>query len=292
MISNLIMIVWLLWGANLLSCSEQKDERHPRQASNSADGAQTAGVQGDEIEVPAKNFTRYSSGNVGDSSPQIPAGLKTASYTSSDGEVGEYTLFAPSDNQARGLLVYLHGSGNAAAYANAMNGIKPVADQFDLIPLLVKTSRTDSWLEGGVANLLYLDEIIEKEVMASLNIDKQKVFFAGVSGGAVFLTGYFVPRYGYKYRGGAICLCGGEMSILNGIGGIYLNEDLQNYLPIVFYTQQEDYMYDQVKGGEAYYRSKGLKVTAQYPEGGSHCGFNTNQILGEKIQELIAKMPK
>lgn len=267
----------------LLTCGE-KQKSGPASGSGRDFETNSAGVGSqDEIIVPSVAFQQYSGGSDG-----APAGLTVKSFRTTKGLQGEYTVHGPADREPRGLLVYLHGSGNAGAYGSGMAAIKAVADEFSLIPLLVKTVRTDSWLQGGIDNNDYLDEILQKDILPVYNVDRGRIFFAGSSGGAVFLTGFFVPALGYKYRGGVICLCGGEMSILNGVGGININDDLRRYLPVSYHTQQGDYMYEQVRGGAAYYTAKKMRVKADYPPGGGHCSFDTGTVLREKLAEIVA----
>lgn len=211
---------------------------------------------------------------------------KTVSFTSSAGVLSEFTYLIEEDWQPTGLLVFLHGSGNAAGYKGNFAKVATAGKTHNLKAVVVKSASTDSWYKGAEINLPYFKEAMEK-ISEETGLDKSRVYFAGVSGGAVFLSAYFIPSYGYLYTGGAVNLCGGERSLLGEPGGsMEVNEAMRSGFGLYYLTQTGDYMLDQVKRAETFYSTHGLRVIAEYPSGEGHCGFDMLSALIAGISKL------
>ncbi len=212
---------------------------------------------------------------------------KAVSFTGSNGANGEFSYVIDEDWQSNGVLVFLHGSGNAEAYKDNLPSVAAAAKAHGLKAVVVKSASTDSWYKGAAINLLYLEELMQK-VLEETGFDKSRVFFAGASGGAVFLSAYFVPSYGYLYSGGAVHLCGGEESLLQDAGGgMTVNPAMRSAFPIYFLTQTGDYMLPQVRRAETFFTANGLRVVAEYPAGDGHCNFDMGDALRTGISKII-----
>src|SRR5690606_29495321 len=99
-----------------------------------------------------------------------------------------------------GLHIHLHGDGGGG-YRDFPNQ----ATKFDLIGVTVKAPNFNlQWGRNqGRTHAKYLDDLIQNELIKKYNIDLDKIYFSGVSGGAYFLTGSFIPEFGHNYNSGA-----------------------------------------------------------------------------------------
>jgi hypothetical protein len=123
---------------------------------------------------------------------------------------GRYKIEVPADigpSRPYGLHIHLHGDGGGGfdSFPN-----RRLAN--DLIGVAVRApmTRNPQWGRSlGVEHANYLDGLIQNEILRKYNIRTDRIYFSGVSGGAYFLTGHFIPLFGQKYRSGALILCGG-----------------------------------------------------------------------------------
>lgn len=138
------------------------------------------------------------------------SGLHELRYAASNGEDSTYKIDVPADaltGKVYGLHVHLHGDGGGG-YRDFPN--KEPAH--DLIGVTVKAPNTSlTWGRfSGVPHAKYVHDLIQNEILKKYDIDINRIYFSGVSGGAYFLTGNFVPTYGHLYKTGAFVICGGE----------------------------------------------------------------------------------
>ena len=138
-----------------------------------------------------------------------PTGPREVAFTSSDGVRSSYKIDAPTDAHSKiyGLHIHLHGDGGGG-YRDFPNR-RPA---HDLIGVTVKAPNTNlQWgRREGVSHARYLQDLIQDELTDKYNVDLDRIYFSGVSGGAYFLTGSFLPAFGSFYNSGAFILCGGE----------------------------------------------------------------------------------
>lgn len=164
------------------------------------DEAQTA----DEPTPPPVDPTRYSKGSGG------ATGMVEQTFKASNGLTSTYKINAPADagpDKPYGLHIHFHGDGGGG-YRDFPNK----ETRNDLIGVTVKSPNAAlTWGRAdGVAHTLYAQELIQNELIKKYNVDLKRIYFSGVSGGAYFLAGSFIPAYGKVYRTGAFLMCGGE----------------------------------------------------------------------------------
>jgi hypothetical protein len=130
-------------------------------------------------------------------------------FTDSSGLGSSYKMVVPNDVTTKlyGLHIHLHGDGGGG-YRDFPNR----EPRFDLIGVTVKAPNTSlTWgRSSGVRHSQYLQDLIQRELLRLYNIDRERIYFSGVSGGAYFLAGSFIPTFGASYRSGAFLMCGGE----------------------------------------------------------------------------------
>lgn len=160
------------------------------------------------VEQPAPAETidtsSYSQGSGGGT------GLVEQAFTASNGLKSKYKINAPADAglaKVYGLHIHLHGDGGGG-YKDFPN--KELKN--GLIGVTVKAPNAlQAWgRAAGKQHGVFLQELIQEELLKKYNIDTKRIYFSGVSGGAYFLSGTFIPTYGNVYRSGAFLMCGGE----------------------------------------------------------------------------------
>ncbi len=137
------------------------------------------------------------------------SGLLEIPFTDSTGLASSYKINAPADvgQKVYGLHVHLHGDGGGG-YRDFPN--KDL--RYDLIGVTVKAPNTNlQWGRvQGRAHALYVNELIQKELLKKYNVNLDRIYFSGVSGGAYFLMGSFLPEFGQNYNSAAFIMCGSE----------------------------------------------------------------------------------
>lgn len=130
-------------------------------------------------------------------------------WTDSTGLASSYKINVPTDASSKvyGLHIHLHGDGGGG-YKDFPN--KEL--RYELIGVSVKAPNQGmTWgRNAGKAHALYLNELIQNELVKKYNIDLDKIIFSTVSGGSYFITGNFIPEYGHIYQSKAFVMCGGE----------------------------------------------------------------------------------
>jgi hypothetical protein len=129
-------------------------------------------------------------------------------FKGSGGVTSNYEMFLPKDY--KNVLVFVHGDGGARSYDDFLPELKKALAPHGFGALVVQAPDGHAvWHKRGDQNAFWLDELLTKFVVKPFKGSDLKIYFAGVSGGAVFISGQFVPLMGQNYQGGAILLCGG-----------------------------------------------------------------------------------
>ncbi|SMF19051.1 hypothetical protein [Pseudobacteriovorax antillogorgiicola] len=154
-------------------------------------------------EEPEESPIRSSQGTGG------PIGMNEVNFTDSNNLTSSYKIMAPDDvaTKVYGLHVHFHGDGGGG-YRDFPNQ----ATRYGLIGVTVRAPNQNlQWGRAqGVAHAQFSQDLIQNEILKKYNIDLDKIYFSGVSGGAYFLSGSFLPAYGSQYKSGAFLMCGGE----------------------------------------------------------------------------------
>jgi hypothetical protein len=195
-------------------------------------------------------------------------------FTASNGKSASYKTVIPPDigpSKTYGLNIHLHGDGGGD-YGWLFQPNVRIAKEHGLIGVVVLAPNFQRrWYNDGMQNAKFLDELIQNEFFTKWNIDKSRVYFSGVSGGAQFLTGQFIPTYGAKYNSGAVLLCGGPGNWQNSINS---TPEFISSFRLYWYSHTGDFLYDQIEAGIRYYKGLGMKVDSEIIPGGSHCDFD------------------
>ncbi|WP_141734780.1 hypothetical protein [Oligoflexus tunisiensis] len=154
-------------------------------------------------ETPAAPAVRSSQGSGGGT------GMLEVPFTDSTGLASSYKINAPADvgQKIYGFHIHLHGDGGGG-YTDFPNK----EARYDLIGVTVKAPNPNlQWGRAqGRAHARYVNELIQNELVKKYNVNLDRIYFSGVSGGAYFLTGSLLPEFGQNYNSAALILCGGE----------------------------------------------------------------------------------
>lgn len=206
-------------------------------------------------------------------------------FTASNGKASTYKTIIPADagpDKAYGLTIHLHGDGGGD-YQWLFEPNVAIGKKHDLIGIVVMApNAAKRWYNDGEKNAVFLSELIEKELFAKYNVDPERVYFSGVSGGSQFLTGQFLPLFGGRYNSGAVLLCGGPASWLKSFDA---SESFVKRFKLAWYTHAGDFLADQVEAGIEFYKDKGFQVDAEILPGGKHCEFKEG-IAGALAKKL------
>ncbi|RKF63212.1 putative cyclin-like f-box protein [Erysiphe neolycopersici] len=132
----------------------------------------------------------------------------------------------PKTTGANGLNVLLHGDGG-----QSFTDFPNQAVQNGLMGVVVLAPNNKRFWGGGSglqrtdgeAHAAAVNSLIQDQLSQDVAFDPSKVFFTGVSGGSLLLSGFFVPAYGDDYKTGVLLNCGGltpQVPVVNSSGMI------------------------------------------------------------------------
>ncbi|KAG9245218.1 hypothetical protein BJ878DRAFT_419669 [Calycina marina] len=133
----------------------------------------------------------------------------TDQFTTASGVTGGAA--AVNSTGTNGLNVLLHGDGGQS-FIDFPNQ----AVQDNLMGVVVLAPNSDRFWGGGsgldrtdgVAHSSAVNSLIQQQLAQDVAFDPTKVFFTGVSGGSIMLSGFFLPAFGATYQTGVVLACG------------------------------------------------------------------------------------
>ncbi|MBK8463061.1 MAG: hypothetical protein IPL36_08525 [Nigerium sp.] len=207
------------------------------------------------------------------------------SFTSSStGLTSKYHIYAAGLKAPAGLLLQFHGDGayefknpNSSYALGGNNGIIAQARARNLItvPVLAPdTSGSITWWEAGANNAKYVRDLVA-ELQSKYDVRSDRIWLVGYSGGAQFITQYFLPAH-------SSIVAGGGGAVIFGGGGkprssASFSASVKANFSMHWYTGANDTKdssgWDALadaKAGEAWYASSGFTVSHEWPAGVSH----------------------
>lgn len=209
-------------------------------------------------------------------------------FTASNGLSSKYHVYAagvPQDHAA-GVVLQFHGDG-AYEFANptssyslgGASGIVAQSRSRGYITVPIRTPDTTgeiTWWENGSANADFVADLLEK-LKAGYDIDTDDIWLVGYSGGAQFITQFFLPKYSRTLGGGGAVVFGGggtpRIPVQPFAGSLIAD------LPLHWYTGGADNgttvsdgynaLLDAQKGS-AWYAAQGFTVDLEAPPGLGH----------------------
>lgn len=117
-----------------------------------------------------------------------------------------------------GLNVLLHGDGGTSFFDFPNQAV-----QNNLMGVVVLAPNKNLFWGGGsglqrtdgVAHAAAVNSLIQNQLSQDVAFDPGNVFFTGVSGGSLLLSGFFVPAFGAQYKTGVVLNCGALVPQVN-----------------------------------------------------------------------------
>jgi hypothetical protein len=189
------------------------------------------------------------------------------------------------------LAVYVHGDG-ARTYLNdtAPRFHAPWTTSHHVLYVTVLAANTCAWwtkptvnpCDAGVTladrdlagvNARALEDVITA-VRAGWDVANDQVLYGGASGGSIFLSADYLPRFGAAHPGRWALSCGGEVP-WSPIDGDATASDLW------FTWGDQDFLAPDVTAAVAWFGDAGFPVDTRVVAGAQHCAFDH---LGRTIE--------
>lgn len=136
----------------------------------------------------------------------------------------------------------------------------------------------------GVAHAAAVNTLIQTQLSKDVAFDPGNVFFTGVSGGSLLLSGFFVPAFGAQYKTGVVLNCGALVPQV----AVADPNTLATSMKIHFQTTKDELASLQPAIPKAIVAYEKLATTAgmsaaqigamqtvdNTPDNGGHCGFD------------------
>ena len=200
------------------------------------------------------------------------------------------------------LVIYLHGDG-ARAYTSdgAMKALLAWADANGARVLAALAPNGCAWWQkpshvcsatieerdDAGENAVALDSVF-RELKARYDIKNGPVFFYGSSGGTIFLSRWFVPRFGDAYPGAYAMNCGGDApaksEFMWDVDSAARRADTRFY----FTYGDRDFLADAARASVAAYASFGFATDEKVIAGADHCAFDAHARSAEVFTQYLS----
>jgi hypothetical protein len=258
--------------------------------------------------------------------PALAAAPVDGVFSASNGLSGGYRLLVPDGLEGAGslgLLLFFHADGDVDSFRTHAGNLAERGAKSRLAVAALAVPRPGPadgtppsdpadqcwWAPREASNARYVGEWIEGVAAAELGdvLDPERVYFAGVSGGADFASALHL-HLGFRYGGGSVALCGGDLPRADG--GSCLAEPgppVLDPLPAPAELPQgaaeaASYSFDLTKddslrplalAARDYYEELGFRAWFGTPAGSGHCGFDETLelLLDKRIERAAAFAP-
>lgn len=130
-------------------------------------------------------------------------------FTAASGVTGGTA--AANTTGSAGLNVLLHGDGGQSFFDFPNQAV-----QNNLMGIVILAPNKNMFWGGGsglqrtdgVAHAAAVNTLIQSQLSKDVAFDPTNVFFTGVSGGSLLLSGFFMPAFGAQYKTGVLLNCG------------------------------------------------------------------------------------
>lgn len=209
------------------------------------------------------------------------------SFTASNGLTSQYHVYAAdlAEDEPICAVFQFHGDGayefehSTSSYSlGGSRGIVAVSRERGCLTVPVLTPDTvgaRTWWESGAKNAIFFRDLLSA-IKAEYRIDSERIWLVGYSGGAQFITRFYLPLYSSTIDGGGAVVFGG--------GGAPYNitpkppaAALVSDFRLHWYTGADDTgrrsgynALRDAKAGEAHYAAKGFGTSHEYPADTGH----------------------
>ncbi|KAL3425079.1 hypothetical protein PVAG01_04360 [Phlyctema vagabunda] len=184
-------------------------------------------------------------------------------------------------------MVLLHGDGGTSFFDFPNQAV-----QNNLMGVVVLAPNQEMFWGGGsgldrtdgVAHAAAVNSLIQDQLSQDVAFDPANVFFMGVSGGSLLLSGFFVPAFGAQYQTGVALTCGALEPQVAVVDGATLAANMK----IHFQSTKDELALlqpaipDAIVAYEKIATAAGLtdaeigalQTVDNSPDNGGHCGFD------------------
>ena len=205
----------------------------------------------------------------------------------------EWAAAQPNTKSKKGAFIYFHGDGGGSGYSNAPNRFKSLQKKYGFHIIGVRAPVSHSW-QGPInmnnpsdpyPNAQAFDKFLFHYI-SKYNVDPNKIYFAGVSGGAMFISGHYVPTYGRGIKGGMLLLCGGATSAeySNGKAAFRTSANFSRNFKVYQHITKDDHLFQYAKAAKHDYSALGHPYKTIWPPKGGHCGFSINGAVNDGLK--------
>lgn len=216
----------------------------------------------------------------------------TVKYNNKIMEV-EYTTVYKTDSRSRGALFHFHGDGGRDSYQSSIGSLKNLVDKYDINVVAVKAPYSFSWQREFDGNQevhtfpkAHAFDQFRQFYTKKFNIDPNKTYLSGISGGANFLGGNYIPIYGKNFKGGMILLCGGATSATYRDNSALFRTmpDFRKSFKVYQYIGTGDHLFTYAQALKKDYTALGHPVNMVWPKLNGHCTFPVFEKLEEGLK--------
>lgn len=211
--------------------------------------------------------------------------MRASSFTDDQGLEGGYRMIVPEG--ADGALLFFTWDGGGADLQRQARLREEIATRHGLIVVAMRAPEGDCWWTPRVqAYARYVEAFVQRRLVEEQGVDPTRIFTTGLSGGSDFAAA-FPYHTGFRYGGGVVALCGGDVPRLDG-GDCAVEADpppapaLGLLDPAVYAGVRYDFaiaandeLLDASRRAAAYYEAAGFThVRHRVVPGDGHCGFD------------------
>lgn len=246
-------------------------------------------------------------GDTGTTTPPASTYVDAENVSFTNGSLtSKYHIYAAGQSSTSGLLVWLHGD-DAYEFKNpsstyvmgGTNGVKAVGKARGYIVanvLAPDTSGTITWWEAGSANAVWFAALLDA-LVSKYGVSRNKIILCGFSGGAQFITQYFVPQYANKISGGGSIVFGGGGKPVSPSSPTFSSAFKQGFwmnwtTGALDDAAHSDENYDALgyaKAGATWYQNAGFYVSTNWPAGKTHV---LDGLFGGYVAGVLDAPPK
>jgi hypothetical protein len=231
--------------------------------------------------------------------------LLRQSFTASNGLSSQYHLFGAGvpTNRPVGLLLQFHGDGAyefhnpSSSYSlGGSSGIVAQAKSRGMLTIAALSPDKQgsvTWWEQGGANADYVRDLVQKVAYDRYDIDTSNVWLVGYSGGAQFITQFFLPKHSSMIDGGGSVVFGGggtpRVPVTPFASG------LTQKFWMHWYTGLEDdgrggsyNALRDARAGSEYYAGRSFRTSLETPAGVGHGGLPFGKVVGQQLSAHAA----
>ena len=205
-------------------------------------------------------------------------------FKATSGLSSKYHLYDTGVTQPAGLVLQFHGDAayefNNPTSSYSLGGSKGIIQAarsrgYITVPVLAPdTQGAVTWWESGSANADYVRDLLA-HLKTRFQVNTDRIWLVGYSGGAQFITQFYLPKHSATIAGGGAIMFGG-----GGTPRVTAQPfTLQSKFKMHWYTGANDdgstssdgfNALKAAKDGEAWYTGKGFATTHEYPANTAH----------------------